>query len=208
MKKCPRCQQIKEKIEFNKNISSSDGLSYWCKECNRLRSAKYNKKHPEKHKEWVEKHKKEYLEERRNYSREYRIKYPIKYRENALRSFHKSQKVPSKRLNHNMSTAIGFALKHNKKGQHWEKLVGYTLDDLKNHFEKLFKKGMTWDLFMQGKIHIDHIIPKSIFNYTKPEHIDFKRCWALDNLQPLWDIENKQKHNSLDKPFQPNLAFG
>ena len=60
----------------------------------------------------------------------------------------------------------------------------------------------------RGEWHIDHIIPKSVFNFTKPEHEDFKRCWALKNLQPLWAEENISKFNKLDKHFQPTLALG
>lgn len=56
--------------------------------------------------------------------------------------------------------------------------------------------------------HIDHKIPKSAFNFETPEDIDFKRCWALKNLQPLWAAENIKKHDRVDKPFQPSLAIG
>jgi hypothetical protein len=66
---------------------------------------------------------------------------------------------------------------------------------------------MSWE--NHGTVwHIDHIIPKSVFNYTDAEHIDFKRCWALKNLQPLWAGENMSKGDSLVKPFQPSLAIG
>ncbi|GAI73524.1 unnamed protein product, partial [marine sediment metagenome] len=42
-----------------------------------------------------------------------------------------------------------------------------------------------WKDYLNRDLHIDHIIPKSAFNFTKPEHTDFKRCWALDNLRLL-----------------------
>jgi len=64
---------------------------------------------------------------------------------------------------------------------------------------------VTWDNY--GEWHIDHIIPKSIFNYTDVIHIDFKRCWALDNLRPLWAMENLKKHTKLEKAFQPSMAI-
>ncbi len=37
-KVCARCQSIKRFTEFNINRKSSDGVSSWCKECNRERS--------------------------------------------------------------------------------------------------------------------------------------------------------------------------
>jgi len=57
------------------------------------------------------------------------------------------------------------------------------------------------------KWHIDHIIPVSAFNFTKPEHIDFNKCWALSNLQPLWAEENLSKHKKLKEAFQPSFMF-
>jgi hypothetical protein len=37
----------------------------------------------------------------------------------------------------------------------------------------------------------------------KPEHRDFKRCWALKNLQPMWEKENleKQEWLAIEKEF-------
>ena len=79
----------------------------------------------------------------------------------------------------------------------WETLVGYASEDLRLHLELQFKDGMTWDLFMQGKIEIDHIVPISFFIYEKPEDQEFQYCWSLNNLQPLWKRENRSKHAKL-----------
>ena len=104
-----------------------------------------------------------------------------------------------------MSASISRSLNGNKNNQHWEDLVGYTITKLKKHLQKQFVEGMTWENY--GRWHIDHKIPLSVFNYTKPEHKDFKRCWALSNLRPLWAEDNLKKNNSLDKPFQPSLLI-
>ena len=71
--------------------------------------------------------------------------------------------------------------------------------------ESQFTEGMTWE--NHGEWHIDHIVPLSAFNYSKPEHEDFRRCWALSNLQPLWAKDNQAKKDKLDKPFQPRLKL-
>ena len=110
-------------------------------------------------------------------------------------------------LNHRISNAISKALKGNKKGRRWEELVGYNLDTLMNRLLQTMPKGYTWQDFLEGKLHIDHVIPKSIFNYNCSEHIDFRRCRALKNLQLLPAKENISKYNKLNKSFQPALMF-
>jgi len=110
-------------------------------------------------------------------------------------------------LNHKVSKAILKALKGNKYGRHWEDLVGYTLKDLIKRLKKTMPIYYTWQDFLQGKLHIDHKIPISAFNFTKPEHTDFKRCWYLSNLRLLPVRENLVKSNKLSKPFQLALKI-
>jgi len=110
-------------------------------------------------------------------------------------------------LNNKIRTAIRLSLNGNKNGRHWEDLIGYSLNKLIKHLKKTIPKGYTWQDFMKGKLHIDHIIPISAFNFTKPEHVDFKRCWSLNNLRLLTAKENLIKHNKLEKPFQPALRM-
>ena len=110
------------------------------------------------------------------------------------------------RLDCNISRAIRAALNGNKKGRSWEDLVGYGIEDLKRHLEKQFGNDMTWENYGDWW-HIDHIVPKSVFNYINPEHEDFKRCWSLENLQPLYKKENLAKYNKLEKHFQPSLLI-
>ena len=101
------------------------------------------------------------------------------------------------------------SLRGGKGGRSWLGLVPYTLDELKGHLEKQFEPGMSW--FNHGDWHIDHIVPIVAFNFTKPEHEDFKRCWALSNLRPMWARGkggNLSKGAKLYKHFQPSLAMG
>ena len=107
------------------------------------------------------------------------------------------------RIKNAIATNIRQSIKGNKNRRKWETLVGYNVKELMKHLEKKFKEGMSWDNY--GEWHIDHKIPVSAFNFTHPEHLDFKKCWALKNLQPLWSQENLKKHNHLSKPFQPSL---
>lgn len=93
-----------------------------------------------------------------------------------------------------------------KAGHHWETLVNFTVDQLKEHLERQFDSNMTWENY-GSYWHIDHIIPIAAFNFETPEDIDFKRCWALKNLQPLEKIENMRKGAKIDRPFQQSLAL-
>ena len=146
-------------------------------------SNQWRKDNPEYSKIYRETHKKEIIE----------------YRQNNKKKINKQQKQKRKtnlqfRLNGIMSNAIYQALKKNKAGQHWEDLVGYTLQNLIKHLESKFEEWMTWDNY--GKWHIDHIKPQSLFKFETTENKEFRECWKLENLQPLEAIENIKKNNN------------
>lgn len=101
------------------------------------------------------------------------------------------ESAPKWRLNDRMSTQIRVALRDAKAGKPWEALVGYSLADLVVHLERQFVPGMTWE--NMGAWHIDHIVPKVAFHFTSPDDPNFRRCWALKNLRPLWAHENLKK---------------
>lgn len=86
-------------------------------------------------------------------------------------------------------------------------LLNYNYRKLKKHLNSTMPNGFTWQDFLDGKLHIDHIIPISAFNFDKPEHLDFKRCWALNNLQLLSKGDNIKKSNKINHSFQPSLKL-
>lgn len=55
---------------------------------------------------------------------------------------------------------------------------------------------MSWSNY--GKWHIDHIIPLDFFKVSDPGDPKFKVAWSLENLQPLWAIDNMKKSNKLE----------
>lgn len=212
VKLCRKCKTIKPLDSFVKDKRAKNGKRNQCIECHNKRRRIYRKnnikkilkkeamwriKNKDKESQRCKKWRKENPEKVKLMGYEWRKKNP-EYMKNWL-------KQPKRRLGNSISSAVYSALKNNKKGHHWENLVGYTANDLMNHLEKQFKEGMTWNNY--GEWHVDHKIPMSVFNYTKPEHEDFKRCWALKNLQPLWAIDNITKHNKLEKHFQPKLML-
>lgn len=113
------------------------------------------------------------------------------------------------KLNNNMSRAVGKSLKGKKNGRKWLSLVSYTLNDLIKRLKNTVPKGYTWDDYIVKNhiLHIDHIIPVSAHNFKTPNDEDFKRCWALKNLQLLPAKENMSKGAKLTKHFQPSLRM-
>jgi len=216
---CTKCNTEKPINEFYKQVGQRFNVTPVCKVCKSIRAKLYYVKNKEKikavntayrnanrakcnacNKKW----RKANPERADLYSSAWKRANPEKAKEKRrIWENQKTETDPKFKLSCNMRRSIWDSLRGNKNGRHWEDLVGYTLNDLKKHLEKQFKKGMTWS--NQGMWHIDHIIPISAHNFTKPEHTDFKKCWALKNLQPLWAHDNHVKHNKLTKHFQPSL---
>jgi hypothetical protein len=78
------------------------------------------------------------------------------------------------------------ALRQNKVGCSWERLVGYTVQELKAHLEAQFESQMSWDNYGRQGWTIDHIIPVSRFLLQLQEPMELRRCFALSNLMPRW----------------------
>jgi len=187
-KRCSRCGIVKFVSEFYKNKKNKkDELFYRCKECVKKYSKKCYKNNPEKIKERY----KNNSEKINKKSRKWREKNPEKRKEYNKKSIRNYRSIPKNRLSCNISSAIYLSLKGNKKGNHWENLIGFTLQDLIAHLEKQFKEGMNWE--NMGKWHIDHIRPIASFNFNSYKDKEFKECWTLENLQPLWASENLSK---------------
>jgi len=75
--------------------------------------------------------------------------------------------------------------------------LDYSMQELKEHLESKFEYWMSWNnygIYNPEKWNdndpstwtwqIDHIIPKSTFNYKSVNDEEFKKCWSLDNLRP------------------------
>ena len=98
---------------------------------------------------------------------------------------------PTTRMSARISLAIRRVLGGKRISDNAWNFVDFTPDDFRKRFESLFTDGMSWDNMSEW--HIDHIRPVASFNYDSTEHPDFKKCWALNNLQPLWAVDNMSK---------------
>ena len=61
----------------------------------------------------------------------------------------------------------------------------------KEPVKRIEKLGMNLENY--GKWHVDHIIPVSFFKFKNTDDVEFKMCWRLENLQPLWEKDNLEK---------------
>ena len=72
-------------------------------------------------------------------------------------------------------------------------ILGYDSEELISHLEAQFVEGMNWE--DSHLWHIDHIIPLNAFNYDSVDHPEFKVCWSLGNLRPIWAKDNMRKND-------------
>lgn len=73
-------------------------------------------------------------------------------------------------------------------------MLGADWQIIKEHFISQFKDGMTWEAFIAGEIHVDHIKPLAI---AKTEEELIALC-HYTNLQPLWCLDNLSKGATFD----------
>ena len=147
---------------------------------------KYRKKNYKKHLEW---------------NKKWKLRNPIKYKETAklwrLKNKKYSHEKRMKRLKndinfrikHNLRKRVWDAVKNNFKGEKTLELLGCSIEFLKKHLSKKFKKGMTFKNY--GEWHVDHIKPCALFDLSKLE--EQKICFHYSNLQPLWARDNIKK---------------
>lgn len=96
-----------------------------------------------------------------------------------------------KRQGIRLDNVIRDAIARNGKSPKVQAVLGYTIAELRRHIERQFTKGMNWDAFCEGQIHIDHIRPMMSFDLSKVEGI--REAWQMANLRPLWAHDNLSK---------------
>ena len=117
------------------------------------------------------------------------------FREKANMIRAKWKQDPLIRLRCNIGVRMAIAVRgivNGKKCKSITKLVGCTMQELKNHIERQFTKRMTWDNY--GTYwHCDHITPVSYFDLSRPE--EQARCSHFTNLRPLRAVDNLVRGN-------------
>ena len=210
---CSKCNIEKDVCEFNKRKDSKDGHRNECKICWYLKNQDYIKKHSQKkqeynnkwfskntdyYKKYYKKNEKKFLEHRikfTNLNPEYNKKYYFNnktyYSDYVMFRYNNDSLY---KLSHNIRNRIRTFIKSKNitKNNPTFNIVGCTPEYLKEHIEKQFKEGMSWEL-MGKHIHIDHIIPLSS---AKTEEEIYNLC-HYTNLQPLWAEDNLRKSDKI-----------
>lgn len=214
---CTKCQEVKPISGFYKDKRIKCGLQAVCKKCNykgyrewydsnRVIVLEYKKQYHQDNKEHYRELNKKWRIENSDYDKERHKKNRNKERDAHLGKLWRIKNIdkvkakekkrrenPVYHLSNNISRNISHSLKNGKNGLHWETLVNFTTQDLIIHLEKQFTDGMGW--VNMGKWHIHHKLPVSWWQFETPQDREFKQCWSLANLQPLWAFENISKSN-------------
>lgn len=215
VQECTKCSEHKLIYEFRKDKRKPYGYRRTCKKCcnkisielNRSKGVKpkkkaikdpailkekrriSNKKYREKNKEKIKQMKKEWRE---------RNKDKVKgYRKNTR------EKDPLFRVKRSVRRAINKHVKkrgYTKKAKSF-KILGCPFDVFKQHIERQFQKGMTWDNY--GDWHLDHIIPMA--SATTEEEV--LKLNHYTNFQPLWAEDNLKKSDKIIEPIQMKLRI-
>ena len=184
MKKCTRCNEVKELTEFCKGRKHPDGLQYHCRSCSRVaRKAYYTKnKHIEnkQSRDWKANNKASVA----LYAKEYR--------------FQRYHSDPAFKLLVNLRSRLLQTLNGNNKSASTIELLGCTPEHARFHIESQFTEGMTWD-----NIHVDHIQPCASFDLEDPN--EQRKCFHYTNLQPLLAEDNLRKSDSIVAEHQVKL---
>lgn len=206
-KRCIRCKEIKDLSGFN--VVKKKYHDSYCRKCrNLVKNEKRKKKLDEerefensllKKKQWKCK-KCLKIKSFSEFGTDKRLSIGIEGTCKKCRNLPKQNKrlnYPKKRLDDRIAAAIRRALskrKVHKNNKTWD-ILDFTLKDLIKHLESRFTDGMSWDNMHLW--HIDHIRPISSFNYKSTDDPEFKECWSLSNLQPLWAEDNIRKGSKI-----------
>ena len=173
-----------------------------CVECSKIRQQKeqarqYKKEHYEKNKDQALTRAKNHYKKNRTQKIAYAIEYQRKhikkiYQRNKIALDKKIKDSPWMTMHLRLRSGISQALRRTgvgKKPNRTIDIVGCSHAQLKEHIEKQFLKGMTWD--NRNKWHIDHIIPISKATCEQ----DVFALYHFTNLRPMWASDNIRKSN-------------
>ena len=189
-KTCNCCGRRLPVTDFKVAMSCLDGRSGQCKNCEKEKLIVYNKSLTSEQREQRRQYQKDYTAENKEHIIAYQKQYKLANAEK-IKQYDK-ERYRKNKLNKSMSCWLRTALKENKAERHWEDLVPYNLEQLKEHLESQFTPEMSWD--NQGSYwEIDHIIPQNTFSFETENDLGFKICWSLMNLRPLEKLMNRQR---------------
>jgi len=193
IKKCKQCGNKFVITKIEKWFCSIE-----CRTIRDIKVKKYNEEHKKESHNWYQKNKeltknrsKKYRKQHKEELKQYWYKYSREHRKEKNEYNLKYFKNPLNKLIKNLRSRVLHAIKNNIKSVHTEELLGCSIEYLKTHLEKQFKKNMSWNNWNQKGWHIDHIRPCYSFDLSKKS--EQLKCFNYSNLQPLWATENLKK---------------
>lgn len=216
---CSNCGIEKSIIEFYKDKDCEMKAKSACKKCyknrmkqyrlnNKQKIAKHDKKYYQNHKEKIKIRNKIYKENNKEKIKQYYqvnrekiLKLTKFYQKNNREVRRKWENNKCKidlnyRLSKNLRRRLSLALEGKDKSVSITKLVGCSIEKLKQHIKSLWKPGMSWKNWGHRGWHLDHIKPCCQFDLSKSE--EQRKCFHYINLQPLWAEENLSKGGKLN----------
>ena len=208
-KVCSTCKTEKPSNKFHFDCLDKTGLNYECNTCSNARKREDRKnatleeleRFRKKSRDYYTGHKDEIKEYQRQYNKENKEKVKNRARKNEQRRYKEDEGF---RIKLRLKARIRAVLKGATKAGTTLKLLGCDMATFRTHFETLFKQLYPnyknskdcWTLFLEGKIHADHIVPCSSFDFTIKEN-QYK-CFNYKNIQPLFIRDNLKKHERIE----------
>ena len=181
-------------------LQKAEEIGAWQKE--------YNLKNAEKIKAYQRAYQKEYdlqsAEEIKAYQKAYQKAYLKQYAKK------RRQRDPNFRLIGNIRARITSYCRNIQIEKNFRTInaLGCTAQEFKEHLERLFQMGMTWENYGLGGWVVDHIKPISLAKTSDEVYL----LNHYTNLQPMWERDNLVKSNKYDEPtlqfHEPNEIDG
>lgn len=191
MRRCIKCQKEKSEESFYASCKTI------CKTCKCAYQAELVAKNPEAKRKYNAQYRgtnKEHLNKKRREWGQKNTRHFYNYH-NAYRK-ERRRNEPLYAAYCDLRGRIRSLLTNGRKSESSKKLLGCSVEQLKNYLESKFLPGMSWENRGLKGWHIDHIRPVASFDLSQPEEI--ARCFHYTNLQPLWAIDNLKKSDSIN----------
>lgn len=198
-KACNKCKQEKLLDKFDRDKNKKDGKTTICKDCrkryrqdNREKTAQYGIEYRKKNKEILIERKKRYHQKNRERELKRMSQWRKNNKEKTLEYKKRYRNNKQYRIRSRLAVSLKKALKRVERIKNASiiKYIGCKLKTLERHLNSTRCKN--WN----DNLHIDHIIPCSLFDHTKQKEI--KKCWNWKNLRYLPAKENISKGDILD----------
>lgn len=188
------CTKCKIEKDINEFYFRKDKYKYFshCRECTRIHKKYYNNINKERNKLTSRMRYLKNIEKRKIYLQNNREN--IRARERLYEKNKRKNDINYK-LKKTLRSRIVSLLKGKDKSKHTMELLGCSIEFFKKYLEVQFQSGMTWENHGFYGWHIDHKIPCSSFDLSKPE--EQAKCFHYTNMQPLWMKDNIIKKDKI-----------